>query len=121
MLGACGHKDRAARNAPSSIATSAAISRPDVGFRSSQRLDEHYAKHGSEFGSVNRDEYLHLAQALRDRPVGGAVLEIVRTDGTVTRFDRDTGAFLAFARDGTIRTFFSPNDGEQYFRRQARR
>jgi hypothetical protein len=30
-------------------------------------------------------------------------------------------AFLAVNRDGTIRTFFKPNDGEAYFRRQASR
>ena len=27
-----------------------------VGFRSRQRLDEHYAKHGMEFGTITRDE-----------------------------------------------------------------
>jgi pyocin large subunit-like protein len=50
------------------------------------------------------------------------VLEIRRpSDGVVSRFDRRSGAFLAFDSDGTIRTFFRPNDGESYFRRQARR
>ena len=28
---------------------------------------------------------------------------------------------IAFNRDGTIRTFFKPNDGERYYRRQAER
>lgn len=66
-------------------------------------------------------EYLHLAQSLRDRPAGGAVLEAVRGDGVVTRFDRASGAFLACDPDGTIRTFFKPHDGEAYFRRQLAR
>jgi hypothetical protein len=62
------------------------------------------------------------AQALRDAPVGGDILEIVRgIDGVISRFDRRSGAFLAADPDGTIRTFFKPNDGEAYFRRQARR
>ncbi|MBL8960165.1 MAG: hypothetical protein JNJ98_09950, partial [Gemmatimonadetes bacterium] len=65
--------------------------------------------------------YLRLAQALRDTLPGGPILEARRPDGVITRFDRTSGAFLAFNRDGTIRTFFRPNDGEQYFRRQARR
>ncbi len=91
------------------------------GFRSPQRLSEHFQKHGAEFGHVTRAEYLRLAQALRDRPVDREVLELRRPDGTVSRFERTTGAFLAFDRDGTIRTFFKPNDGERYFRRQARR
>lgn len=66
-------------------------------------------------------QYLAAAQALRDATVGGDVLELRRSDGVVTRFDRRSGAFLAVNRDGTIRTFFHPNDGEQYFRRQASR
>ncbi len=118
----CGREDAAHQvTVPGSSTATAVASRPGIGFRSVQRLEEHFAKHGREFGPVSRDEYLRLAQTLRDRAPGGPVLEVVRNDGTITRFDRGTGAFLAFARDGTIRTFFRPNDGEQYFQRQSRR
>ena len=91
------------------------------GFRSRRLLEEHFAKHGAEFGDITIAEYLGRARALRDAPVGGDILEIRRDDGTTSRFDRATGSFLAFNPDGTIRTFFRPNDGEAYFRRQARR
>nr|MBP6771766.1 hypothetical protein [Gemmatimonadaceae bacterium] len=75
-----------------------------------------------EFGRVSEAEYLSLAQALRDAAVGDNVLEVVRSsDGVISRFDRTSGAFLAADADGTIRTFFKPNDGEAYFKRQARR
>ncbi|MEP7384037.1 MAG: hypothetical protein ABI910_20325 [Gemmatimonadota bacterium] len=94
---------------------------PAVGFRSPQRLDEHFAKHGAEFRSASREAYLRQAQSLRDAPAEGAILEVRRPDGVISRFDRRSGAFLAFDADGTIRTFFRPNDGESYFRRQARR
>jgi pyocin large subunit-like protein len=70
---------------------------------------------------VSEAEYLGLAQTLRDRSAGGDVLEIIRRDGVITRFDRSSGAFLAFNDDRTIRTFFKPNDGENYFRRQSKR
>jgi pyocin large subunit-like protein len=92
-----------------------------VGFTSARHLEEHYEKHGSEFGRLTKQEYLHQAQLLRDASVGGPVLETMRADGVATRFDRQTGAFIAFNPDGTIRTFFKPNDGERYFRRQAER
>ena len=95
--------------------------RSGVGFHSRAQLYEHFRKHGAEFGRISRQEYLRKAQALRDAPIGGSVEELRRPDGTVSRFDRSTGAFLAFNRDGTIRTFFKPNDGEAYFRRQAAR
>ena len=58
---------------------------------------------------------------LRDARVGGPILETVRHDGVVTRFDRDTGTFIAFNANGVIRTFFKPNDGERYYRRQSER
>jgi pyocin large subunit-like protein len=95
--------------------------RRSVGFRSRTQLDEHFAKHGAEFGRVTRQEYLRAAQALRDAPVGGNIEELNRADGTIARYDRASGAFIAFDSDGIIRTFFKPNDGEAYFRRQARR
>jgi len=91
------------------------------GFADQRRLDEHYAKHGAEFGRITKQDYLHQAQLLRDAEVGGPVLQTVRADGVTTRFDRQTGAFIAFNRNGTIRTFFKPNDGERYYRRQAER
>ena len=97
------------------------ITRPSVGFHSRAQLNEHFAKHGAEFGRVTQQEYLRAAQTLRDAPVGGNIEELRRPDGTTSRFDRSSGAFIAFNTDGTIRTFFKPNDGEAYFRRQARR
>jgi hypothetical protein len=98
-----------------------AIAHPEIGFHSRERLEDHFRRHGRDFGAPDAAAYLRLAQALRDRPAGGAVLEGTRADGVVTRFDRGTGAFLAFDRDLVIRTFFKPNDGRAYFDRQLHR
>ena len=92
-----------------------------VGFADQRRLDEHYEKHGAAFGRITRQDYLHQAQLLRDAKADDPILETVRSDGVVTRFDRQTGAFIAFNSNGVIRTFFKPNDGERYYRRQAER
>jgi len=89
------------------------------GFRSRRQFDEHYAKHGREFGNISQQEYLFRAQALRDAPAGGAIIQAITPDGIVSRFDRKTGAFGAYNPDRTIRTFFIPNAGERYFHRQA--
>ncbi len=91
------------------------------GFRSPAQLDEHYAKHGHEFGAISKGEYLRLAQALRDAPAGGPILEARRPNGEFSRFDRRHGYFGAYNRNGIIRSFFIPNNGERYFRRQAQR
>jgi len=91
------------------------------GFRSRAQFDEHYRKHGAEFGRISQEEYLRLAQALRDAPVGGSILQSMRRDGAFSRFDKSKGYFGAYNSDRTIRTFFIPNDGERYFHRQAKR
>ena len=93
----------------------------DIGFATRRKFLDHYEKHGAEFGSIGQEEYLRQAQVLRDSRAGGDILEAVRDDGVITRFDRKTGAFLAFNSDLTIRTYFKPNDGERYFRRQSKR
>lgn len=89
-----------------------------VGFTSKRALEEHYAKHGHEFGGIGQSQYLRLAQELRDAPAGGSVREARRADGVITRFDTRSGAFIAFHEDRSIRTFFKPNDGIRYFERQ---
>jgi hypothetical protein len=89
-----------------------------IGFASHEKLVQHYRKHGNEFGAISMADYLRFAQHLRDRPAGESVLEFIRRDGVVSRFDRESGAFIAFNTDKTIRTLFKPNDGEAYFHRQ---
>ena len=116
---AAGGQPSAATRGAGTRATAPSVRSP--GFRSGRLLDEHFAKHGREFGAITRQEYLARAQALRDAPAGRDVQEVARADGTVSRYERSSGSFVAFNRDGTIRTFFRPNDGETYFRRQARR
>jgi pyocin large subunit-like protein len=99
----------------------AKVVRAEIGFATRREFLDHYEKHGAEFGSISQEEYLRQAQILRDSSVGGDILEAVRADGVITRFDRKTGAFLSFNPDLTIRTYFKPNDGERYFRRQSKR
>ena len=92
-----------------------------IGFTSKRSWQEHFAKHGAEFGNIDADEYLTRAKALRDAPLSRDVIEGKRQDGVITRFDRKNGTFLAFHADRTIRTFFRPDDGEAYFKRQLER
>ena len=92
-----------------------------VGFRSAEKLRQHFLKHGREFGAITQSKYLAMAQDLRDAPLSKTVLEAAQVGGTISRFNRSTGAFMAFDPDLTIRTFFRPDDGEAYFIRAARR
>lgn len=97
------------------------VERSDIGFASRETLVDHYQKHGREFGTVTMTQYLKMAQRLRDLPSGGAIQEATRSDGVITRYDRETGDFIAFNRDCVIRTYFRPTDGEAYFKRQVKK
>ncbi|MDQ6700895.1 MAG: hypothetical protein M3Z36_12015 [Acidobacteriota bacterium] len=90
------------------------------GFRSRSYLEEHFQKHGAEFGQISVEQYLTLAQGLRDAPLGGDILRSDRSGGGYAKYDRISNSFGAYDQDGTIRSFFKPNDGERYFVRQAR-
>jgi pyocin large subunit-like protein len=122
VAGAAWYGRRSTTRPDSTVPTvSTVAAHPEIGFRDASHLHEHFQKHGREFGSIDEAAYLGLAQTLRDRPAGDPILESVRADGVVTRFDRSSGTFLAFDRDLTIRTFFKPNDGERYYQRQLAR
>lgn len=89
-------------------------------FRTQHLLEEHYAKYGQSFGKITQAEYLHLAQQLRDSRAGKNILEAKRPTGGGSKFDVRRGWFVAYDADGTLRTFFVPNDGRRFFDRQAR-
>lgn len=103
------------------VASAEAVRRPEIGFTSPRALTEHFQKHGHEFNARTEQQYLQMAQTLRDARKGGKILEGVRQDQVLTRFDKVSGAFLACNSDGTIRTFFKPNTGEDYYWRQLKR
>jgi len=90
------------------------------GFRTQHLLEEHFAKHGHEFGQITQDQYLRMAQQLRDSRPGKNVLEAKRNGGGGAKFDKRYGWFVAYDADGTLRTFFIPNEGIRYFERQGR-
>ena len=90
------------------------------GFRTRDLLDDHYAKHRREFGSITKQQYLHMAQHLRDSRPGRDILESRRPGGGGAKFDRRRGWFVAYDGDGAIRTFFIPAEGIRYFESQAR-
>lgn len=92
-----------------------------IGFKSTSQLDSHYAKHGREFGSISKPEYLLMAQQLRDAPLSSTVIEAWQARGNWARYNRTSGEFIAFRKDKVILTFFRPDDGEAYFRRASDR
>ncbi len=99
-------------------AVSALASGP--GFRTPHLLEDHFARYGTQFGQINIQQYLHMAQQLRDATPGRNILFYKRSDGGGSKFDVRKGWFVAYDGDGTLRTFFVPKDGVRYFDRQQK-
>jgi pyocin large subunit-like protein len=90
------------------------------GFRTPHSLEDHFNRFGSQFGAITMQQYLHLAQQLRDAQPGKYILMSKRPDGSGAKFDLKRGWFVAYDGDGTLRTFFVPKDGLRYFDRQQK-
>ena len=97
-----------------------AIAGTSAGFRTPHLLEDHFARFGGQFGQISIQQYLHMAQELRDSAPGRNILESKRPDGGGSKFDLKRGWFVSYDGDGTLRTFFIPKDGVRYFDRQQK-
>lgn len=84
-------------------------------FRNADYYEQHYQKHGAEFGSITKEEYLRLANELINNP---DALTKYEEDGDLCYYDEAKNEFLVLSGDGYIRTFFRPDSGIDYFNRQ---
>ena len=89
-----------------------------AGFRSQKLLDDHFKKHAGEFGNITQSQYLAAAQNLLNSKPGGDILSKTRANGDVILYNKATNEFGVKTVDGTIRTYFKPSDGINYFNRQ---
>ena len=73
------------------------------------KLEEHYLKHGSQFGQITEEQYLEGARALLDASPGGDVLEKIRQNGDIEHFRVSSGEFAVMTKRGRIRTYYKTN------------
>ncbi|MGB8169474.1 MAG: fibronectin type III domain-containing protein [Chthoniobacteraceae bacterium] len=83
-------------------------------------LADHFARHGGDFGARSADDYAAQAWRFRQRAQNGALQVKIDDDGVQRVFDPASGAFAAYNRDGTTKTFFKPGS-PGYFDRQPGR
>ncbi len=68
-------------------------------------------------------EYVDFAKRLLSQPVGGDILGFTRVKGgpggreagAVVRYDLYNDWFATMSRNGTIKTFFEPDEGLDYY------
>ena len=88
-------------------------------FRSPQELRRHWGAHREEFGNISETEYLTKARLLlRGREAPAGVLEKVRPNGDVLRYDPAKNELGVRTKDGIIRAFFKQKEGMAYWSKQ---
>ena len=85
-------------------------------FRNKRRLDEHYEKHGKDMGFKDAEEYQEAASNVVNNP--NALHKIEKEDGDDVYYVEDTNEFVVVSTDGYIRTYFNPDGGIDYYKRQ---
>ena len=108
------------RYSPEKIGGKALTSGADSGiikieFETPESMQKHYVKHGEEYGDISIESYLSLANELANMPVSDDVEKIVRSDGSTAIYRFSANDFLVVTKDGSIRTFFKPKNGKEYW------
>lgn len=84
-------------------------------------LQDHFERHGRDFGSKSADDYAAEAWFFLQRARNGSLpMKLDDTDGTVRIFDPRTRAFAAYNGAGRTKTFFKP-ESPTYWQRQPGR
>ncbi len=87
----------------------------------SASLQDHFERHGQDFGAKNPDAYARLSWEFLQRAFDeGLPAKVDDSDGTLRVWDPKTRAFGAYNRDGTTKTYFKPGSAD-YFERQPGR
>jgi hypothetical protein len=83
-------------------------------------LQDHYERHGKDFGAKSPDDYAQMAWRFLIRAKTEGLPGKVDEEGVIRVFDSKTGTFASYNRDGTVKTFFKPGSNG-YFERQPGR
>ena len=87
------------------IGVAAAVGR----FATDAQLQGHFGAHGGDFGAKTPAEYQQQADTFLNGPRGSGVLEKVRPNGDIVRYNPATEEFGVSQGNGTIRTYFKPD------------
>lgn len=85
-------------------------------------LDNHFEKHKNEFeDGITKEDYLRRANEMADRPLSETVEELKRSDNSISKYDIETNEFVVINEDGSIRSYFRPTNGIEYWKEEHER
>ncbi len=71
-------------------------------------LDDHFARHGADFGAKSADDYARMGSEFFQRGGAQQLPTKIAPDGTIRMFDPATNTFGSFAPNGMTKTLFKP-------------
>ncbi|CAN5165487.1 hypothetical protein BH11ACT3_BH11ACT3_01010 [soil metagenome] len=72
--------------------------------------DDHFGRHGSDFGATTTSEYVRQADEFLTGPPAVGTLEYVRPEsGAIVRFNPDTDEFGIVSASGVLETYYRPD------------
>jgi hypothetical protein len=84
-----------------------------------ETLQDHFERHGPDFGARDANEYARMSREFRVDALNNPRTELrFDSDGTVRIYDRATNTFGSYNEDGSTKTFFKPKTGERYWANQ---
>jgi len=84
-----------------------------------ETLQGHYEDHGKDFGATSPEDYVNQSQQFLQDTMANDYPTIIDNIGNIRSYDADTNTFGSYNPDYTTRSFYSPNDGPQYFTDQT--
>ena len=85
-------------------------------FRNDNLWEEHFLKHGGEFGYTTKEDYLEGDNEVVTSASSKHKQEA--EDGDDIYYDAENNEIVFVSKDGYIRTYFKPSDGIEYYNRQ---
>ncbi len=82
-----------------------------------EKLSQHFQKHGKEFNCTSNTEYNNKAVAFMNSK-GESVDSFKSEENSIYKYNYDTNEFGIAKTDGTIITYFKPSAREAYWIRQ---
>jgi hypothetical protein len=78
-------------------------------FADEAKLQDHFARHGGDFGATTASEYQSQADTFLTGPKDPGVLEKIRVNGDIIRYNATTDEFGVISGNGNIKTYYKPD------------
>jgi pyocin large subunit-like protein len=71
-------------------------------------LDDHFARHGADFGATSADDYARQASEFFQRGGAERLPTKIGPDGTIRIYNPASNSFGSFGPGGLTKTYFKP-------------